>query len=67
MSHTHAEWMARLVTMDAQHPWWFAQRRAECAILGHDPSGEWFATSHPTHFCWWCASTFKMPAEGSRQ
>lgn len=54
------EWIARLNWL-AAHPHERAERRAECALLGHVPSGERFLTAIPTHICWFCADEFQEP------
>ncbi len=44
----HWNWLA--VQSDA----YLAVKRAECALLGHVPSGEVFLTTNPTHVCYEC-------------
>lgn len=50
-------WIARLNRI-GDNPAFRAEREAECALLGHDPSGEQFLTAHPTDVCYWCATEY---------
>ncbi len=54
------DWIARINHV-ATHPVERAQRCAECALLGHEPSGEFFCTTIPTHVCYWCLDEFQPP------
>ncbi len=54
-------WIARINWL-ATHPHERDQRRAECALLGHEPSGEFFCTAIPTHICRNCIDEFQAAA-----
>jgi len=57
-------WIDRLNWL-AVHRFEREERRAECVLLGHQPSGERFMTTQPIHVCWWCAYEFQMDSTAS--
>lgn len=54
---TPHRWIARLNQI-AEDRAMRMDRRAECALLGHQLSGEFYCTNPPLHVCWWCAEEF---------
>ena len=32
---------------------------------GHEPTGEYFATTNPIYFCYWCGTKFQVKDDGT--